>query len=152
VVENVNDGSFEVVLRGAGALLSDLDIAVIDAAVINGAKRFLASAFRNQDCRFRGDFGVAERDELVMRVEEDMFFGTISGDMLMYSVGGLSDVWIDKPKHDVLRGELFFEALYFRKVAVGDGTVGCNEKENNGFRPGSGEMGNGLAIQVVAVG
>jgi hypothetical protein len=151
VVENVNDGSFEVVLRGAGALLSDLDIAVIDAAVINGAKRSRASAFWNQDCRFRRDFGVAERDELVMRVEEDMLFSAIGGYMLMYSVGGLSDVWIDKPKHDVLRGELFFEALYFRKVAVGDGTVGCDKKENNGFRAGGGEIGNRLTIQVVAV-
>ncbi len=43
-----------------------------------------------------------------MRVEEDMFFSAIGHFMLTHSVGGFSDVWIDKPKHYVLRSEFFF--------------------------------------------
>jgi hypothetical protein len=140
------------VLRGAGALLSDPDVAVVDAAVIDAAKSFCASALGNQDCGFRRDFDVGEGDELVMRVEENMFFSAIGGFMLTHGTGGFSYVWIYKPKHNVLRGKRFFEALHFRKVAIGDGTVGCNEKENKSIRHGSGEMSNGLAIQVVAVG
>ena len=139
-------------LRGPGPLLSNLDVAVVDAAVINGAKSFGSSAFGNKDCRFRRDFGVGEGDELVMRVEEHMFFSAIGCFMLTHSVGCLSDVGIDKPEHHVLRGEFAFDAVQLRNVTIGDGTVGCDKKENNGFRTGSGETGNRLAIQVEAVG
>jgi hypothetical protein len=152
MLKNVDDGSLEVVLRGPGALLSNLDVAVIDAAVINGAKSFRTSALGNKNCRFRRDFGVGESDELVMPVEENMFFGTIDGFMLTHSVGSFSNVGIDEPKHYRLRGEFAFEVLHFGNVAIRDGTVGCDKKENNRFRTGSDETGNGLAIQVVAVG
>ena len=87
-----------------------------------------------------------------MRVEEDMFFSAIGSFMMAHSVGGFPDVWIDKPKYYVLRGKLAFEALHLRNVTIGEGTVGCNKKENNGFRTGRGQTGNRLAIQVVAVG
>ncbi len=40
VFQDGDDGSFEVVLRGLGALLSNLDVAIVDAAVIDGAKSF----------------------------------------------------------------------------------------------------------------
>ncbi len=53
-----------------------------------------------------------------MRVEEDMFFGAISGFMLTDRVGSLADVGIDEPKHYILRGEFVFEALNLRKVAI----------------------------------
>jgi hypothetical protein len=67
-----------------------------------------------------------------------MFFSTISRFMLTNSVGGFSDIGIDKPKHYVLRGEFLFEASHFRNVAIGDGTVRCDKKENNGFCTGNG--------------
>jgi hypothetical protein len=152
VLKNVNEGSLEIVLRGTWSLLSNLDVAIVDAAVINGAKGFRTSALENKDCRFRRDYDVSEGDELVMRVEEDMLFGAVGGFMLTHSVGGFSDVWIDKPKHYVLRGEFVFEALHFRNVTIGNGTVGCDKKENNGFGTGSGETRNRLAIQIIAVG
>jgi hypothetical protein len=151
VLKNVDDGSFEVVLRGRAPLLSDLDVAVVDAAVINGAKRFRTSALGNKNCRFRRDFCVGEGDELVMRVEEDMFFRAIGGFMLPHSVGGFSDVWIYKPKHYVLCGEFVFEALHLRKVAIGDGAVGRNKKENNSLRTRNCKIGNRLTTQAVAV-
>jgi hypothetical protein len=47
VLKNVVDGSFEVVLLGTGPLLSYLEISIIDAAVINGAKSFRTSALEN---------------------------------------------------------------------------------------------------------
>jgi hypothetical protein len=127
VLKNVDDGPFEVVLRGAGPLLSNLDVAVVDAAVIDGAKSFRASALGNQDRRFGRDFGVGEGDELVLRVEKDMFFGAIGRFMLTHGTGGFTYIGIDKPKHYVLPGKFAFEALYLRKVAIGDGTVGCDK-------------------------
>ena len=108
VLKNVDDGPFEVVLRGGGPLLSYLEVSIVDAAVIDGAKSFRSSTLGNKDCRLRGDLGVGKGDELVMRVEEDMFLSAIGHFMMTYSVGGFSDVWIDKPKHYVLRSEFFF--------------------------------------------
>jgi hypothetical protein len=58
VLKNVDDGSLEVVLRGPGPLLSNLDVAVVDATVINGAKSFRSSVLGNKDCRFRRYFSV----------------------------------------------------------------------------------------------
>ncbi len=124
VLKNVDDSPFEVMLRGTGPLLSDLVISIVDAAVVHGTKSFRPSALGNKDRRLRRDPDVGEGDELVMRVEEDVSFSTIGRFMLTDSVGGFSDVWIDKPKHYVLRGEFFFEALHFRNVTIGDGTVG----------------------------
>jgi hypothetical protein len=127
VLKNVGDGPFEVVLRGAGPLLSNLDVAVVDAAVINGAKSFRAGVLGNKDCGFRRDFDVGEGDELVTRVEEDMLLGAIGRFVLTHGTGGFTYIGIDKPKHYVLCGKFAFEALYLRKVAIGDGTVGCDK-------------------------
>ena len=62
VLKNVDDCSLKVALRGPGTLLSNLDVAVVEAAVINGAKSFRTPALGNKDCRFRCDFGVGEGD------------------------------------------------------------------------------------------
>jgi hypothetical protein len=152
VLKYVADGSLKVVLRGTGTLLSDLEVAIVDAAVINGAKSFRTCVPGNKDCRFRRDLGVGESNELVMRVEQDIFLRAVGGFMLTHSFGSFSDVGIDEPKYDVLRGEFVFDALYLRKVAIGDGAVGCDKKENNGLRTGRGKTGNRLAVPVVAVG
>jgi hypothetical protein len=111
VLKNVDNGSFKVVLRSAGALLSNLEIAVIDASLINGTKTLSTCMFRNEDCRLRRDLGVGKSYEFVMWIEQGIFFSAIGGCMLTHSVGSFSDVGIDEPKHDVLRCEFIFDAL-----------------------------------------
>jgi hypothetical protein len=152
VLENVGDGSLEVVLRGTGALLSDLEVTIVDPAMINGAKGLRACALGNKNCRFWCDCDVGEGNELVMRVKQDIFFRTVGGFMLTHGFRGLSDVGIDEPKCNMLRREIVFDKPYLRNVAIGDGTIGCDKKENYGLGTGSGETGNRLAIYVVTVG
>jgi hypothetical protein len=152
VLENAGDGSLEVVLRGTGALLSDLEVAIVDPAVINGAKGLRASLPGNKDCRFRRHCNAGESNELVMRIEQDILFSTIGGFMLTHSFGSFSNVGIDEPKCNVLRGEFVFDAPYLRNVAIGDGAIGCDKKENYGLGTRSGKTGNRLAIHVVTVG
>jgi len=81
----------------------------------------------NKNCGFRRDLGVCEGNEHVMRVEQDMVFGSISGFMPTDSFGSFSDVGIDEPEHDVLRGEFTFDPLDLRNVAIGDGAIGRNK-------------------------
>jgi hypothetical protein len=152
VLENVGDGSLEVVLRGTGALLSDLEVTIVDPAVINGAKGLCACALGNKDCRFRRDCNMGESNEVVMRVEQDILFRTVGGFMLTYSFRRLSDIGIDEPKCNVPRREIVFDAPYLGNVAIGDGAIGCNKKENYGLGTRSGKTGNRLAIHVVTVG
>jgi hypothetical protein len=152
MLENVGDSSLEVVLRGTGALLSDLAVTIVDSAMINGAKGLRACAHGNKDCRFRRDSNVGESNELMMRVEQDILFRTVGGFMLTHSVRCLSDVGIYEPKCNVPRREIVFDAPYLGNVAIGDGAIGCNKKENYGLGARSGKTGNRLAIHVVTVG
>jgi hypothetical protein len=110
VLKDVGDGLLEVVLRGAGALLSNLEVAIVDAAVIDGAKSFRACALGNKDCRLRRDCSVSKGNELVMRVEQDICFSAIGGFVLTYSFRSFSDVGIDEPKYYVPGGEFVFDA------------------------------------------
>ena len=82
VLKNVDDGSFKVVLRCRGPLSSNLEVAIVDAAVIDGARSFRASVFGNKNGGFRRDFGVGDGNELVMRVEQDMALRAIGAFML----------------------------------------------------------------------
>jgi hypothetical protein len=152
VLKNVEDSSLEVVLGGCGPLSSNLEVTIVDAAVIDGAKSFRIFVLGNEDRSFRRDFGVGEVDEFVMRIEQNMVFSTIGGFMLTDSFGSFSDVRIDKPKYYVLRGEFAFDALYLGNVAIGDRAIRRNEEEDYGLGIWSGEMSHRLAIQVVAVG
>jgi hypothetical protein len=152
MLKNVGDGSLEVVLRGAGALLSNLEITIVDAAVIDTAESLRACVLGNEDRRLGRDCSVGESNELMMRIKQDIFFRAVGRFMLTHSFGGLCDVGIHKPKHDVLRGELVFEPLHLRNVAIGDGAVGCDKKENYGLGARRSKTGNRLAIQVVTVG
>ena len=152
MLKNVEDSSLEVVLGGCGPLSSNLEVAIVDAAVIDRAKSFRIWVLGNEDCSFRCDFSVGEVDEFVMRIEQNMVFSTIGGFMLTDSFGSFSDVRIDKPKYYVPRGEFVFDALYLGNIAIGDGAIGCNEEEDYGLSIWSGKMSHRLAIQVVAVG
>ena len=151
VLKNVDNGSLEVVLRGTWSLLSNLEITIIDAAVIDGAKIFRARVLGNKDCRFWRNLGVRKSNELVMWVEQNISFKAISGFMLTHSLESFSHIGINEPKHYVLRGEFVFEALHLRNVTIGDGAVGCDKKENNGLRTGGGKACNRLTIHVVTV-
>ena len=111
VLKNVGDGSLEVVLRSTRALLSNLEVTIVDAAMIDGAKSFRTCALGNKDCRLRRDCGVSEVNELVVRVEQDIFFKAVVGFMLAHPCRSYSDVGIAEPKHYMLRGEFIFEAL-----------------------------------------
>jgi hypothetical protein len=152
VLKYFSDGSLKVMLRGRGALLSNLDVAIVDAAVINGAKSFRACVPWDEDRRFRRDGGVGESNELVMRIEQNIFFSAIGSFMLTNCFDSFSDVGIDEPKRYVPRGKFVFDTLYFRNVAIGDGAVGRYKKENNGLRAGGGKTVDWFAIHVVTVG
>ena len=151
VLKNVGDGSLQVVLGGRRALLPNLEIAVVDAAVIDGAKRFRAWMLGDKDCRLGRYLGVGESHKLVMPIEEDISFDAIIGLMLTHCFDSLSDVGIDEPKLYVLRGKFVFDTTQLRKVAIGDGTVGCDKEEDNRHSTGRGKTGNRVTIYVVAV-
>lgn len=118
MLKNVDDGSLKIVLRCGGPLSSNLEVAIVDAAVIHGAKSFRASVLGNKDRGFRRNFGVGDGNELVMRVEQDMALRAIGCFMPADSFGSLSDVGIDEPEHYMLRGEFAFDALHLRKVTI----------------------------------
>jgi hypothetical protein len=151
VLKNIGDGSFEIVLGGRWALLSNLEVAIVDAAVIDGAKRFRARMLGDKDCRLGRYPGVSKSNELVTRVEEDICFHAVVGLMPTHCFDSLSDVGIDEPKHYVLRGKFVFDTPQLRKVAIGDGTVGCDKEEDNRHSTGRGKTGNRVTIYVVAV-
>jgi hypothetical protein len=152
VLKYFSDGSLKVMLRGRGALLSNLEVAIVDATVIHGTKSFRACVPGDEDRRFRRDGGVGESNELVMRVEQNIFFSAISSFMLTYCCDSFSDVGVDEPKRYVPRGEFVLNTLYFRNVAIGDWAVGRYKKENNGLGAGGGKTANRFAIHVVTVG
>src|ERR1700758_3494981 len=118
MLKNIEDGSLEVVLSCSGTLSSNLKVAIVDAAVIDGAKSLRVCALRNKNGGLRRNFGARNGNEHVMRVEQDMSFRAISGLMPTDCFGGFSDVGIDEPKHHMLRGEFLFDALHLRKVAI----------------------------------
>ena len=72
--------------------------------------------------------------------------------MLVHSGGSFADVGIDEPEDHMLCGELVFDALDLRDVAVGYRAVRCDKEENDGYRTGSRKLSYGVSIQVVAVG
>jgi hypothetical protein len=152
VLKNVSDGSIEIMLRGTGAFLSDLEIAIVDATAINGAKSFRAYVLGDKDRRFGSDLGLCESNKLVMRVEQDIFFSPIGSFMLTHCFDSFSDVGINEPKHYVPRGKFVFDTLYLGNIAVGDGTVRCDKKENNGLGAGRGKTEDTLAVHAVTIG
>ncbi|MGC2214083.1 MAG: hypothetical protein WA419_06385 [Silvibacterium sp.] len=151
MLKDIHDSSLEIELGGRWALLPDLYVAIVNATVINGAKRFRTDELRNQDCSFGGNTGASEVNKPVMRIEQDVGFCTVVGFMLAHGGSSFSDIGIDKPKYYMLRGVFLFEALYLRNVAIGDGAVGCREEEHNRFRAGRSKTCNRLPIQGVAI-
>ena len=127
-MKNVEDGSLEVVLRCRRPLASNLEIPIVDATVIDGAKGFGICVFGDEDCGFGRDFGVGEGNERMMRVEQDMVFDAIGSFMLTNSFGSFADVGIDPPNGYVLGGERAFDAPDLGDVTIGDGAIGRNKE------------------------
>ena len=116
-VDEGGDGVFEVVRRGCRALVRDVGVAVVDAAVPDERAAL-------EDRRFGRDRGVGAGGERVGRIalggDSERVGGAVRADLVVAGVG------IDE-REGGAAGEARGDALELGRVAVGDGTAGRDE-------------------------
>ena len=109
---------------GGLARLADIDIAVINAAVVDQLRRGI------EDSGFGGYGCVSAPDEHMMRIAQWLAGEVILGDVILdgrYRFGGIR---IDEPKAHAALAEFPAEPLQLGRVAIRDRAIGADEEKD----------------------
>ena len=146
--EDLMEDALGEVPGGVGALEAEADVAVVDAAGVDGGPASSGvgvSRSGDEDGDLGGDAGAGHAGERAVGISDGSAAG-VEGALVGDDGGGwVGGVGIDEPEADVLRGELFAEALHLGEGAVGDGAVGGDKEEDDRAGGGVGERGDGAA-------
>lgn len=140
--ERCADRKLKIVMIGLRALLTESDVTVVDAAVINLVE-FFALYQKDRDLRRDGRMGESYED-LTMVDYTDGRNGKIV-EMFHDSLAVVLGVGIHPPEAHSWRGKLSSEAYDFGNFAVRDGAIGGSEVEydNANTRIGKESRGTG---------
>ena len=125
------DGVLKIVASGPGALSANVNISIVDAAKVDDTQSMLARISRNQDCGLGRDRRMHGSEKPLARLHQSRPLKAVGRLMLDHALHSLSSIRIDQPESDRLSRELLFQSLNFRRVAIGDGTIGRNKKQHD---------------------
>lgn len=134
--QNAVEDFGQVMTLGGGAVLAEVDVAIVDAATVDP---FPGLCRAHEDSGLgRDDCGGAS-DEAMSRVRDGRHAVAILAAMSLALRGGGGGIRVDEPEAHPTGGVLALEAGDFGSVAIGDGAIGPGEKKHDGAGAGVGE-------------
>ncbi len=144
-IECGSDCIFKVVVGRVWPLFTKGEIAVVDAAPIERDELLMV---HTEESSFGSGCGVGEMNERLRRVEDGFALDRVFALMCRNDCGRIGRIREDPPEGHVLCRELVVDALHFRNIAVGDGTVTGHKKKHHEAGVGMGEQLDGVSLQV----
>ena len=127
VGEDGVEGVFEVVGGYCAAAFAEGDVLVVDTSTIDDL------ALWGEDDRLGRDGGAGFFDPVVARIEDDGGLNVVFAGVLFGFLGGDVGIGVNEQEMNALSGEGFVQAVDFGEEGVGDGAVGEDEDEGEGF-------------------
>lgn len=137
------DRCLQIVVLGLRTLLADIEIPVVDAAVVHLVQR---TARDDEDGGLRRDSCVSEGYERLLRVKQGFTVNREIAIVLLDDGSGIAAVGIHPPEADCLPREFIGQSRNFRDVSVGDRAVAGGKDEHDDADAGTGEFANWMAM------